>query len=76
MKNNIRNINKDYKKKNSSLHFASLAKSYQYYRIRSFCANTDTMKSDKTIPQNILMWSHYANGHKGICVKYRLKMIL
>ena len=71
--NNIRNINKDYKKKNSSLHFASLAKSYQYYRIRSFCANTDTMKSDKTIPQNILMWSHYANGHKGICVKYRLK---
>lgn len=48
-------------------------KSFQFYRIRSFCANRETMDSDEQIPQNILMWSHYANGHKGICIKYRLK---
>ncbi|MEA4850375.1 MAG: DUF2971 domain-containing protein [Paludibacter sp.] len=71
--NNLRHVNIDNKSEKYSKHLRNLAKSYQYYRIRSFCANTDTMKSDNTIPQNILMWSHYANGHKGICVKYRLK---
>ncbi len=71
--NNLRNVNKNNNSEKYSKHLRNLAKSYQYYRIRSFCANTDTKKSDNTIPQNILMWSHYANGHKGICVKYRLK---
>ena len=40
---------------------------FNYFRIRSFCIE------DKQNPvKNILMWSHYANAHKGFCVKYRL----
>jgi hypothetical protein len=54
-------------------HIDAMMKSYQYYRIRSFCANTDTMNADDSIPRNILMWSHYADSHKGICIRYRLK---
>jgi len=54
-------------------HIHAMMKSYQYYRIRSFCANTDTMNADDSIPRNILMWSHYADSHKGICIRYKLK---
>lgn len=24
-------------------------------------------------PLNLLMWSHYAHGHKGICLKFKIK---
>lgn len=26
-------------------------------------------------PKNLLMWSHYANGHKGICIGYNVEKI-
>lgn len=43
-------------------HIKALAESFKSFRIRSF--TTDN--------RNVLMWSHYANEHNGICLKYRL----
>ena len=42
----------------------SYVKSMKYFRIRSFT------KVDPNILSNVLMWSHYANEHKGMCVEY------
>ena len=44
-------------------HVESYSKTFDYFRIRCF-----SMCS----PKNILMWSHYADNHKGFCKKYRL----
>lgn len=44
-------------------------KSFDYYRFCSFCIDDDAKKK---ILKNILMWSHYADEHKGICIKYKL----
>ena len=63
-------INK--KKHSDKKHLPIIKKTFNYFRVRSFIANTITMKEDKSIIQNILMWSHYANGHSGVCIKYRL----
>ena len=48
------------------------SKSCDYYRIRSFVANRETYDTDDTLINNTRMWSFYADGHKGLCVKYRL----
>lgn len=48
-------------------HIKNLSKSFDYFRIRSFC-NGNTTKALK----NVLMWSHYADEHRGYCVKYKL----
>lgn len=40
---------------------------FNYYRVRSFVKGN----SSRNI-KNILMWSHYTDGHKGFCIKYRL----
>ena len=48
------------------------SKSCDYYRIRSFVANRETYDTDDTLLKNTRMWSFYADGHKGLCVKYRL----
>lgn len=53
-------------------HIQPFSKSFDFYRIRSFIANRDTYESDDTIVQNKLMWSHYADKHRGICIKYKL----
>lgn len=53
-------------------HVSSYSKSFQYFRIRSFVANKDTYETDDKILKKILMWSFYADEHKGFCVKYRL----
>lgn len=47
-------------------HIAPYKKSFDYYRIRSF--SEDTRKNK--VYKNILMWSHYADNHKGFCIKY------
>lgn len=39
---------------------------FNYYRVRSF------MKGNSNNIKNILMWSHYTDGHRGFCIKYRL----
>lgn len=48
-------------------HAKPFAESFRYFRIRSFCYGNDNEVINKT-----LMWSHYAEEHKGYCVKYRL----
>lgn len=48
-------------------HIKPFAESFRYFRIRSFCYGNDNEVINKT-----LMWSHYAEDHKGYCVKYRL----
>lgn len=53
-------------------HITSYSKSFQYFRIRSFVANKDTYEADDKILKKILMWSFYADEHKGFCVKYCL----
>lgn len=63
-KENLTNIVKD------KMHIPMFKKSFDYYRFCSFCIN-DNAKN--TILKNILMWSHYADEHKGICIKYKLK---
>lgn len=64
--NNLKNICKE------KQHISSYSKSFEYFRIRSFVANKDTYDEDDNILQKILMWSFYANEHKGFCIKYRL----
>lgn len=45
-------------------------KAHDFYKIRSFCI---WEKGAKEPPfQNTLMWSHYADSHKGFCVVYKL----
>lgn len=48
-------------------HIKNLSKSFDYFRIRSFC-NGETEEA----LGNLLMWSHYADEHRGYCVKYKL----
>ena len=38
------------------------------YRIRSFC----TERNGVSPFESLLMWAHYADGHKGFCIKYSL----
>lgn len=53
-------------------HRKSQNEAFKYFRIRSFSANKITYKDDDSLLSNMLMWSHYTDNHKGICVKYVL----
>lgn len=56
-------------------HLSVFVKAFEYFRIRSFITSSKPglrYKEDDTILEDILMWSHYAESHKGMCVKYRL----
>lgn len=48
-------------------HIDPYQQSFDFYRIRSFCHG----KGNSPV-RNVLMWSHYADEHKGFCIKYRL----
>lgn len=48
-------------------HVKNLSRSFDYFRIRSFC-NGDT----EDALNSLLMWSHYADEHRGYCIKYKL----
>ena len=39
--------------------------------IEDFVSNEPKRKGDKDEYLNSLMWAHYADSHKGICIKYR-----
>lgn len=52
-------------------HIPMLSESFKSYRIRSFVGN-DNLTPDDRIVKNIIMWSHYADGHKGYCIRYKL----
>lgn len=45
---------------------------FKHFYIRSFIANKKTYSSDISILRNKLMWAYYANGHQGLCLKYRI----
>lgn len=47
------------------------AKSLDKFRVKCFVAAKNYRKNDKLV-KNMLMWSHYANSHHGICIRYRL----
>lgn len=49
-------------------HLAPFKASFNYLRATSFCTDTSNSKAI----ENTLMWAHYANCHKGICVEYEL----
>lgn len=49
-------------------HIAAYKASFNYLRATSFCIDS----SDCKAIENTLMWAHYANCHKGICVQYEL----
>ncbi len=55
-----------YKKQNSTIkkHSLTMAKAFEYYRIRCFC------KVSNRAISNTLMWSHYAKNHTGMCIHY------
>lgn len=44
-------------------HIQPYSASFDYFRIRSFSLCN---------PNNVLMWSHYGDEHRGFCIKYRL----
>lgn len=50
--------------KQNRKHIDPYVKSMEHFRIRSFT------KVDSSILSNVLMWSHYADEHKGMCVEY------
>lgn len=49
-------------------HLPILKKSIEGMRMASFCANTDK----RMAVENTLMWSHYADSHKGFCIEYQI----
>lgn len=49
-------------------HLAAFKASFNYLRATSFCTDSSQSKA----VENTLMWAHYANCHKGICVQYEL----
>lgn len=51
--------------KNKS-HIKPFSDSFKKFRIRSFCSGEEENY------KNTLMWAHYADGHKGFCIKYKL----
>jgi tetratricopeptide (TPR) repeat protein len=51
-------------------HLSALKKSFENFRIRSFCV--DNIEREEYAVRNTLMWSHYAANHTGYCVEYSL----
>lgn len=47
-------------------HIPYLKKSFDGIRCASFCADCERQRA----VENTLMWAHYANCHKGICIEY------
>lgn len=54
--------------KGGKKHVDSLCKSFESYRIRSFCRLKDKDGNDSI--SNVLMWAHYAKNHTGFCIEY------
>lgn len=52
-------------------HIQPFCQSFEYFKIRSFNGNKKAT-SDDEIVRKVKMWSHYADEHKGFCVKYKL----
>jgi len=51
-------------------------KAYGYFKVGCFVCNKNLsgrVKNENALPEykNLLMWGHYANGHRGVCIKYK-----
>lgn len=55
--------------KSKKPHTSILCDSFNAYRIRSFCKLKD--KNGRLAVNNVLMWSHYADEHRGFCIEYK-----
>lgn len=51
-------------------HLPSFKDSHDDYRIASFCM--DNLEKNRRAICNPLMWAHYADEHRGFCVKYQI----
>ena len=66
-KNNLISLSK----KGNQKRLGPFLNSFNFFKIRCFIANKKLI-SDNNIVKKNLMWGHYADGHKGFCIKYRL----
>lgn len=57
------------KNKQGRKYVDSYVKSMEYFRIRSF-SKIPKEEGSKKILSNVLMWSHYADNHYGMCIEY------
>lgn len=59
------------------LKIACFIKKPYYIEQKSASENSPNNKTkfSKRIPTNRLMWAHYADSHKGICIKYNLEKL-
>lgn len=62
------NLNKICKDK---AHIKPFSDSFQYFKIRSFVGNKNLIANNNLI-RKVVMWSHYADAHKGFCIRYKL----
>lgn len=53
-------------------HVKAQSECFKHFTIRSFVANRETYDNDDRILQGKTMWSHYADNHRGLCLKYKL----
>ena len=56
-------------KENSEYDIKPMVDAYKHFKVRCFVKHKE--KSRKQPFENQLMWSHYANLHKGICIRYK-----
>ena len=58
---------------NKENHIIPQSQAFEHFTIRSFVANRKTYEEDDKIVFNKVMWAHYADCHKGFCIKYKFK---
>ncbi len=54
-------------------HIVPQSQTFDHFTIRSFVANRKNYEEDDRIVFNKVMWAHYADCHKGFCIKYKFK---
>jgi hypothetical protein len=59
--------------KNADYDIQPFRDAYKHIKVGCFARDkVDGNDENKRAFKNILMWSHYANSHKGICIRYKL----
>lgn len=56
-------------KKNSEYDIKPMIDAYKHFKVRCFVKHIE--RSRKQPFENQLMWSHYADSHRGICIRYK-----
>lgn len=58
----------------NNAHIKPFSDSFQYFKIRSFVGNKK-LSLDNNLIRKVVMWSHYADAHKGFCIRYKLSTV-